>query len=345
MQPVQDLTEKIAASILVVDGEDLAGLARIHEHLKQLPEAIAADASVEAGTRGAAQTAAGAAMELVEKIMLREVKDASAALITVSEEVAKLQEIVSGAGAQAPAPQVLTNELKADDLPMIAEFIAEATAHLEAAEGHLLELGNDPHNKDGIDAIFRGFHTIKGVAGFLNLQQIAQLTHGAENLLDLARQEKLVLEGARLDLVLTTVDATKVMIGELEKAAKNGAAPPPYPPLNELLAALKESANGTKNGSDPVSAKRNEMGLKMVPRRGGFGTNCTGKRKLRCCGGWSGGPVRRNGESHDGTIGRADQHGRRAGDRGVDGDAGDRAFVPDEPETRAECGAPREAHA
>src|SRR5439155_2547480 len=96
MQPVQDLTDKIAASILVVDGEDLAGLARIHESLMQLPSAIAADPTVAAKARGGAEKAAVAAMGLVEKILLREVSDASAALISVSQEVAKLQEMISG---------------------------------------------------------------------------------------------------------------------------------------------------------------------------------------------------------------------------------------------------------
>lgn len=257
MQPVQDLTEKIAASILVVDGEDLAGLAQIHEELKQLPAALAVDETV-AGRRGAAEQVVGAAMTLVEKIILREVKDASAALISVSQEIGKLQELISGIVAQPIVPQVVVNttepvveevggaagEVRADDLPMIAEFIAEANGHLEAAEGHLLELGGDATNKECIDAIFRGFHTIKGVAGFLNLQQIAKLTHAAENLLDLARQEKLTLDGARLDVCLEAVDATKAMISQLTETVKTGVLPPPYPPLMEVIGRIQGSISG-----------------------------------------------------------------------------------------------------
>src|SRR5438128_1576218 len=69
-----------------------------------------------------------------------------------------------------------------DDLPFVKEFIAEAIGHLEAAEASILKLEKEPHDKEAIDAIFRSFHTIKGAAGFLHLQQVGELAHSAENM-------------------------------------------------------------------------------------------------------------------------------------------------------------------
>src|SRR5438445_68058 len=67
-------------------------------------------------------------------------------------------------------------------------------------------------------ALFRHFHTLKGVAGFLKLGQITALAHAGESLLDLARHERLQITGAAADLVLEAVDAMKVLLASLEEA-------------------------------------------------------------------------------------------------------------------------------
>src|SRR5438132_12110692 len=73
--------------------------------------------------------------------------------------------------------------VSADDIPVIKEFLPEARGSLEAAETQLVKLEETTHDADAVDAIFRAFHTIKGVAGFLNLQQIGALAHSTETLL------------------------------------------------------------------------------------------------------------------------------------------------------------------
>ena len=80
---------------------------------------------------------------------------------------------------------------------MVAEFISEANGHIESSEAELLKLDAHPGDMNAINAVFRGFHTIKGVAGFLNLQRIGSLAHAAENLLDLARKGQLEISGLR----------------------------------------------------------------------------------------------------------------------------------------------------
>src|ERR1700685_1672488 len=92
------------------------------------------------------------------------------------------------AGTTAEAAAV--NPL-ASDPELIGDFILESREHLTAIELQLLTLDQDPSNAEAIHAIFRGFHTIKGMAGFLDLDAVRDLAHEVETVLDLARHGKL----------------------------------------------------------------------------------------------------------------------------------------------------------
>ena len=66
------------------------------------------------------------------------------------------------------------NEL-ARDPELVNDFIVESREHLTAIELHLLALDQDAANSEALHAIFRGFHTIKGLAGFLGLDAIQEV--------------------------------------------------------------------------------------------------------------------------------------------------------------------------
>lgn len=126
------------------------------------------------------------------------------------------------------------------------EFVCEAREHIANAENSLLELESDLHNLDLINTVFRAFHTIKGVSGFMSLAPIVRLTHVAETLLDQARGGKLDLTPGHLDLFLRSCDvlgqligaiqggtpprrsAYEALMGHLNHAAETGEAPPPH---------------------------------------------------------------------------------------------------------------------
>ena len=99
---------------------------------------------------------------------------------------------------------------------MLSEFIGEAREHIAAGEESLLTLEDDLENIDHINTIFRSFHTIKGVAGFLNLQAVVTLAHEAETLLDFARNGEITLNSRYLDLILASCDMLTQIIGALE---------------------------------------------------------------------------------------------------------------------------------
>ena len=71
-------------------------------------------------------------------------------------------------------------------MELISDFIGEATEHLENVEAGMLEMEDKPDDTEVLNTVFLAFHTIKGMAGFLNLAQIGALAHAAENLLDCA---------------------------------------------------------------------------------------------------------------------------------------------------------------
>ncbi len=129
-------------------------------------------------------------------------------------------------------------------MPLILDFITESTEHLETAEAALLELEVKPDDSEVLDLIFRGFHTIKGMAGFLNLSQIGSLAHSAENLLDMARNGQLLLTGNNTDIVFESIDTLKKMISKLQKAIETGNAVSPYETLPDLIKKLKATAEG-----------------------------------------------------------------------------------------------------
>lgn len=123
--------------------------------------------------------------------------------------------------------------------PMIGEFCQEADEHLEAADRHLLTIDGDPTNAEALNAVYRGFHTIKGVSSMLGLGVVQVLAHEAENLLNLARDGKVLLKGKPLDLVFVSTDALKRQIRFIRKWAEDRGPMQEDPALGILLDDLR----------------------------------------------------------------------------------------------------------
>ncbi len=102
------------------------------------------------------------------------------------------------------------------DAELVGDFITEAREHLGAIEKHMLTLEKNPDEKEAVHAVFRGFHSIKGLAGFLELMPIRDVAHDVETLLDLARNGKLAIGSAVVDVVLESVDYLKQAIEGVE---------------------------------------------------------------------------------------------------------------------------------
>lgn len=104
------------------------------------------------------------------------------------------------------------------DLSLLGDFVTESRDHILSAETLLLELETTPDNSEFIDSIFRAWHTIKGIAGFLGLKQINELAHSMESLMDRARKKEILLNAGSIDLFLEGNDCLKEYIASVEKA-------------------------------------------------------------------------------------------------------------------------------
>ncbi|MGA2937276.1 MAG: chemotaxis protein CheA [Syntrophobacteraceae bacterium] len=130
------------------------------------------------------------------------------------------------------------------DPELLRDFIEEAKEHLSSIELNMLGLETNPKDIEAINAVFRPFHSIKGVAGFINLIEIHRLSHEVENLLDLARSGKLAITDSVIDIVLGATDILKGLLDELEKG--EGARKEPSP----LVLSFMEKVRNFRG--DPV---------------------------------------------------------------------------------------------
>jgi len=109
-----------------------------------------------------------------------------------------------------------------EDKEIIYDFAAESLENLGTIEIKLMDLEQQPSDMDIINAIFRPFHTVKGVSGFLNFNRINKLAHAAENLLDKARNLELTIDNEIVDVILDSVDQLKSMIEHVEASMEAG---------------------------------------------------------------------------------------------------------------------------
>ena len=97
------------------------------------------------------------------------------------------------------------------DEEILQDFLVEAGEILESLSEELVELENDVDNAELLNSIFRGFHTVKGGAGFLALGHLVDVCHGAENIFDLLRTGKRSVNAELMDSILSALDTVNDM--------------------------------------------------------------------------------------------------------------------------------------
>ncbi|MEJ3595187.1 chemotaxis protein CheA [Pseudomonas bubulae] len=122
------------------------------------------------------------------------------------------------------------------DEEILQDFLVEAGEILELLSEQLVELESRPDDADLLNAIFRGFHTVKGGAGFLQLHELVECCHIAENVFDILRKGERSVDAELMDVVLEALDAVNGMFSEVRERSPITAATP------ELLAALARLA-------------------------------------------------------------------------------------------------------
>ncbi len=159
------------------------------------------------------------------------------------------------ASADAPEIEPYVAEplvIDLDEKEHVEGFIDESGEHMDAIESALLEVEKDPTDTTKINELFRPFHTIKGIAGFLNLRDINRLTHEIETILDLGRKNELTITAEIIDLIFSGIDVLKEQIAEVANFIQNPTdGPVPQPDITDIMARLRTVAAG---GSAPPAA-------------------------------------------------------------------------------------------
>lgn len=149
--------------------------------------------------------------------------------------------------------QPVTN-LSDEDTDILGDFILEARDNLESIEIGLIELEQTPEDTEIINAIFRPFHTIKGVSGFLDLKKINALSHSTENLLDSSRQGDFIIDHDIADTILKAVDVLKQLIDKVEQGLEIGkTADDSDIRINSLISRIE--ALNQSGGNDSETTK------------------------------------------------------------------------------------------
>jgi two-component system chemotaxis sensor kinase CheA len=132
---------------------------------------------------------------------------------------------------------------------LLSDFLMEAGEMLSDVDSKLMELEKRPNDSNLLNEIFRGFHTIKGGAGFLNASELVTLCHMTENLFDKLRNRELVLSAELMDVIFAATAEVRTMFGALQQSLQPGAAPA------EIISALKSALSGQQVAAISKSAK------------------------------------------------------------------------------------------
>lgn len=136
------------------------------------------------------------------------------------------------------------------------DFLVEAGELVQRLGEQLVELEASPHDRELLNAVFRVFHTVKGGAGFLAIEPMVQLCHCAEELLNDARNAKLVLNATHMDALLEALDLLNVMMAALANGAS--MSPPPQALLQRLQPVVETppaTAPVPARAADPLEAE------------------------------------------------------------------------------------------
>jgi two-component system, chemotaxis family, sensor kinase CheA len=171
------------------------------------------------------------------------------------EGLAQLQRVLDQADGASRRVEEANNPDSysiAQDPELIQDFVLESREHLASVEAQLLKLEKNPVDLDAIHSVFRSFHTIKGVAGFLDYFNVRSLAHEVETVLNQARDGILPITPAVIDVILASVDHLNRALDSVEK--KHSDLIDGLPDLLHRVASL-DSGRSTGSTGQVISGK------------------------------------------------------------------------------------------
>jgi len=133
---------------------------------------------------------------------------------------------------------------------ILEEFLVEAEEILENLDQDLVDLESNPEDKELLNKIFRGMHTLKGGAGFLNLTPIVEIAHRIEDIFNKLRNDEMTLTPEIMDVILEGIDKLK----EALQMLKDSQELPDMEEIEELLSRL----DAVLKGESPTTSVSSE---------------------------------------------------------------------------------------
>ncbi|CAM3846423.1 Chemotaxis protein CheA [Vibrio aerogenes CECT 7868] len=145
------------------------------------------------------------------------------------------------------------------DEDILQDFLVEAGEILELLSEQLVELENNPEDNDLLNAIFRGFHTVKGGAGFLSLTELVETCHGAENVFDILRNGQRSVSADLMDTMLRALDTVNDQFASVQnREPLNPAEPDLLEELHRLSQPASEDEAVTEEVPPPPAVEEPE---------------------------------------------------------------------------------------
>lgn len=133
---------------------------------------------------------------------------------------------------------------------IISDFITEAEETLDNISRLFIELEAKAEDKDILQGIFRGMHTLKGAAGFLGFQPIVDISHRAENILKKLMADELSISTYLMDILLKSTDMLKLLIQHIK--LEDGK----QEDISSLLKALDDASNDALNSQSQIAEQK-----------------------------------------------------------------------------------------
>ena len=267
--------EELAAAAVAAEPDDrecLAGLARLVDQVEALANKSGVPESATEGTRDLVCVARdllgrpeaeglsrlGEAVDNLQKEIHRCHKQRGQDVCGL--DVPGEDSVAGGPQGTSPSQPLPASKVRdPDTIALIGEFLSESDESLARADQILMTVERDGANAEAINGLFRVFHTIKGVAGFLELFDIQSLAHTTESLLNGCREGLYSLVGDRLDLVFDATAMMRKILGDLRAAVEGSREFSTQENVSGLVAQLKSAIEVKSDGGARKAAEREEM--------------------------------------------------------------------------------------
>ncbi|MBC7928371.1 MAG: chemotaxis protein CheA [Bryobacteraceae bacterium] len=178
-------------------------------------------------------------------------RDAHTVAEYLNHGLASFSDALASSSITLPVPS--TNSILAQDPELLGDFILESKEHLSSIEQNLLGMERGEEGGEAVHAIFRSFHTIKGLAGFLEFGVIQEVAHEVESVLDRVRQGQTPATPSIVDVVLESRDYLGRWLALLENDSA-GQIPADLANPEPIIRRIRACADGP-GVTEPVASE------------------------------------------------------------------------------------------